>query len=108
MTSTIVILGPTGIGKSKLAIETALEKNYEIISADAFQVYKDFDIGTAKVSKKEQSLVPHHLIDILSPTEAYNVVDFLTQTENLINDSNKKIYHLWRYRLLFICFFISI
>ena len=85
----IVILGPTGIGKSKQAIETALKENCEIISADAFQVYKEFDIGTAKVSKDEQNRVTHHLIDNLEPTSPYNVVDFLTQTENLLKDTTK-------------------
>jgi tRNA dimethylallyltransferase len=68
----IVILGPTAVGKSSLAIPLAQRWNTEIVSVDALQVYKYMDIGTAKPSLLEQSLVPHHMIDIVYPDEDYN------------------------------------
>ncbi len=80
-----IILGPTGIGKSAYAIDIAQKTGAEIISADAYQVYKDFNIGTAKITKEEQKLVPHHLIDILDPTVPYDVVQFQSRSKQLIN-----------------------
>tara|TARA_A100001015_G_scaffold96156_1_gene106883 strand:+ start:2258 stop:3121 length:864 start_codon:yes stop_codon:yes gene_type:complete len=85
------IIGPTGIGKSSYAIKLAQELNAEIISADAYQVYKGMDIGTAKISKEEQKIVPHHLIDIRNPDEAYNVTDFLNYTKEIIKNTKKHI-----------------
>lgn len=72
----IVISGPTCCGKSALAIQLAREIDGEIVSADSMQVYRGMDIGTAKPSKKDRLLVPHHLIDIREITESFNVVDF--------------------------------
>ncbi|KAG5546146.1 hypothetical protein RHGRI_018355 [Rhododendron griersonianum] len=65
----IVISGPTGAGKSRLALELAKRLNGEIISADSVQVYRGLDIGSAKPSVSERQEVPHHLIDILHPSE---------------------------------------
>ncbi|RAP27303.1 tRNA (adenosine(37)-N6)-dimethylallyltransferase MiaA [Candidatus Marinamargulisbacteria bacterium SCGC AG-343-D04] len=79
------IIGPTGIGKSNYAIQLAQEQGASIISADSYQVYRYLDIGTAKVSKEQQQLVPHHLIDIKMPNETYTVVEFLQLTETIIN-----------------------
>ncbi len=62
-----VILGPTCSGKSSLAIRLASLIDAEIINGDAFQVYRDFNIGTAKPTKEEMSLVKHHLFDFVSP-----------------------------------------
>lgn len=76
MQKSIVIIGPTASGKSDLAIKMALEKNGEIISVDSRQIYRDMDIGTGKVTSEEQHLVPHHLLDICDPGEAFNVTDF--------------------------------
>ncbi|MBU1027206.1 MAG: tRNA (adenosine(37)-N6)-dimethylallyltransferase MiaA, partial [Candidatus Margulisbacteria bacterium] len=59
---TIIIFGPTAVGKSKLAIEVAKKINGEIISADSMQVYRGMDIGTAKLTADEQEGLPHHLI----------------------------------------------
>lgn len=81
----VIILGPTAIGKSDLGIELAQLFNGEIISGDSMQVYRGLDIGTAKVSKKEQQLVKHHLIDIVDVTEPYTVKDFQAQSEMLID-----------------------
>ncbi len=72
----IVILGPTSSGKSSLAIKLAKKFNGEIISADSRQVYKGMDIGTGKVTKKEQKLIPHHLLDVASPKKQFTVSDF--------------------------------
>jgi len=67
-----VILGPTAVGKSHLALKLAQIWKTEIIGADALQIYKEMDIGTAKPSPHERSLVPHHMIDIVYPDEQYN------------------------------------
>lgn len=73
----IVIIGPTASGKSALALKIAQEQNGEIISVDSRQIYRHMDIGTGKVTKAEQTLVPHHLLDIRNPGEDYNVSDFI-------------------------------
>lgn len=72
----IVISGPTGSGKSRLALELAKRLNGEIISADSVQVYRGLDVGSAKPSPSERKEVPHHLIDILHPSEEYSVGQF--------------------------------
>ncbi len=72
----IVILGPTAIGKSDLAVEIAKVFNGEIISADSRQVYKKLDIGTGKITKKEMRGVPHHCLDIVDPKKTFSVADF--------------------------------
>jgi len=73
----ITIEGATASGKSRLALEAALELGGEIISADSRQVYKFMDIGTAKPSRKDRQAVPHHLIDIISPDQTYNAGQFV-------------------------------
>ncbi len=70
MKAILGILGPTAVGKSQLALELAKQLNTEIISADSMQIYKGFNIGTAKPTKEEQSIVKHHLIDIINPSES--------------------------------------
>lgn len=82
----IVILGPTGIGKSKLALECAKRLNGEIISADSMQIYKGLNIGTAKPSKQEREEVPHHLIDIRNFNESYNAFEFVEDCKNLLKN----------------------
>ena len=72
----IVLTGPTAVGKTALSIQLARRIGGEIISADSMQVYRHMDIGTAKVRLEEMDGVPHHLIDILEPTEDFNVVRF--------------------------------
>ncbi|MFC1899858.1 tRNA (adenosine(37)-N6)-dimethylallyltransferase MiaA [Chloroflexota bacterium] len=72
----ITIVGPTCIGKSKLAIHLAQTFGGEIVSADSRQVYRFMDIGTAKPSPKELSLVPHHLINILNPDEEFSLAQY--------------------------------
>lgn len=86
----IVICGPTASGKTKLSIELAKKINGEIISADSMQIYKEMDIGTAKVTKEEMQGIKHYLIDIVSPDERYSVADFKNDAENAIEEILKK------------------
>ncbi len=72
----IVVVGPTAVGKSEMAIRIAQKIGAEIISGDAFQFYKRLDIGTAKLSVDEWRGIPHHLIDILSPNDEFSVADY--------------------------------
>lgn len=82
-----VITGPTASGKTSLALERAKENPHvEIVNADAFQLYKGFDIGTAKPSKLVRSQIPHHLIDILEPNERYSAADYSKQGRDVIRD----------------------
>ena len=74
----LVILGPTASGKSALALKVAEHVKCEIISLDSALVYKDMDIGTAKPTKEELSLVPHHLISIIDPKDSYSAAQFRT------------------------------
>lgn len=82
----IVIVGPTASGKSDLAVALAMELNGEIISADSRQVYQGMDIGTGKITRKEQSGIRHHLLDIANPKTEYNISHFLCDTEKAIQD----------------------
>lgn len=72
----IIILGPTGVGKSEVAIEAAVKFAAEIINADSQQVYRYLDVGTAKPAPKERRKVPHHLIDVVDPDEEFNAALF--------------------------------
>lgn len=82
----IVICGATATGKSSLALQIAQRLNTAIISADSRQVYREFDIGTAKPTAAEQKLVPHHLIDICEPTETLTLAQYQQQAYALINN----------------------
>ncbi len=72
----IAVVGPTGVGKTKLSIELAKKYNAEIISCDSMQVYKKMDVGTAKVTEEEKEGIIHHLIDIKDVSEDYSVYDY--------------------------------
>lgn len=76
MNKLVVILGPTSSGKSSLAIKLARKFKGEIISADSRQVYKRMDIGTGKVTKAEQKLIRHHLLDVANPKKQFSVAEF--------------------------------
>lgn len=82
----IVIVGPTASGKSNLGIFLARKFNGEIISADSRQVYRGMDIGTGKVTKKEQRLARHYLLDVASPKKIFTVSDFKKLGEKTIKD----------------------
>lgn len=82
--SLIIVVGPTASGKSGLAVRLAQRLNGVILGADSRQVYRDFDIGTAKPSLIERQLIPHYLIDICQPTETLTVADYQTKAQELI------------------------
>ncbi|MBP9822449.1 MAG: tRNA (adenosine(37)-N6)-dimethylallyltransferase MiaA [Candidatus Pacebacteria bacterium] len=82
----IVIVGPTASGKSDLAIKLARKFKGEIISADSRQVYRGMDVGTGKVTKKEQRLAHHHLIDVANPKKIFTVSDFKKLGEKAIKE----------------------
>lgn len=81
----LTIVGPTGVGKSKLSIALAKKYNAVIINADAVQMYKEFNIGTAKITKDEMEGVPHYLIDFLDPSENYSIYDYQKKGRELLN-----------------------
>ncbi len=72
----IILTGPTAVGKTALSIKMAQQINGQMISADSMQVYRHMDIGTAKISIEEMQGIPHYLIDVLEPTEEFNIVRF--------------------------------
>ncbi|XP_076315822.1 tRNA dimethylallyltransferase-like [Tachypleus tridentatus] len=82
----VVILGATGTGKSKLAVDICLKYSGEVISADSMQVYKGLDIVTNKVTPEERKMVPHHMLDFVESLSRYTVVDFRNQALPIINN----------------------
>lgn len=82
----VVIVGPTASGKTELSIELAKQINGEIISGDSMQVYKQMDIGTAKVTNEEMDGIPHYMIDILNPDDSFSAYDFKLRAQALIED----------------------
>lgn len=86
----IVICGATASGKTALSVELAKQINGEIISADSMQIYKDMNIGTAKVSKEEMQGIKHYMIDIVSPEERFSVAEFKQRAEEAIAEIIKK------------------
>ena len=81
----IVITGPTGVGKTKLSINLAKKYDAVIINADAMQVYKGLDIGTAKVKKEEMENIEHYLIDILDISKSYSIYDYQKDGRKIID-----------------------
>lgn len=92
----IVLTGPTAVGKTKLSIALAKAVNGEIISADSMQVYRYMDVGSAKITPDEMDGVPHHLVDVLDPTEDFNIVLF----QQLAKKSMEEIYAKGRIPIL--------
>ena len=82
----IIISGPTSSGKSGIALDIAERLGGEIVSADSMQVYKGMDIGTGKLTKEEMRGIRHHLIDVIEPTEDYNVSRFVEMARAAIKD----------------------
>lgn len=80
-----VLTGPTATGKSSFAMSLATRYGYEIVSADAMQIYRGFDIGTAKPTADDRARVPHHMIDILDPCESYSVASYVKETERILS-----------------------
>jgi tRNA dimethylallyltransferase len=86
MQSIITILGPTAIGKSKLAVELASKFSGSIISADSRQIYKNFDIGSGKITQNEMQTVPHYMLDIKELWEDYNVAEFQKDVSSILQE----------------------
>ena len=86
----IIIFGPTGVGKTKTAVELAKKLNGEIISCDSMQVFQKMDIGTAKVSEEEKQGVPHHLLDVVSPFEEFSVGKYVELATQKIDEIFKR------------------
>ena len=94
MKDIIVIVGPTGIGKTKLSIELAKRLDAEIINGDSVSIYKDLDIGSAKPTTEEREGIPHHLIDIREVDEDYTVFDYQRDVRQKIDEitlRNKRV-----------------
>lgn len=93
--NSIVILGPTGSGKTKLSLSLANLLNGEIVNADSMQIYKYLNIGTAKATQQEQAAVKHHMLDIIDPKDSFSVSEFRNKTlqicEELINNNKTPI-----------------
>lgn len=86
MKKLVILTGPTAVGKSALSIKLAKAINGEIISADSMQVYKGMDIGSAKISKVEMCGINHHLIDVLEPTDNFDITLFKSMALKAIDD----------------------
>ena len=86
----VILTGPTAVGKTELSIRLAKTINGEIISADALQVYRGMDIGTAKVTREEMDGVKHYLIDVIEPEDEFNVAVFKGMAESAIKEIYQK------------------
>ena len=86
----ICVVGPTGVGKTKLSVALAKKYNAIIINCDAMQVYKDLNIGTAKVKEEEKEGIPHYLFDIKDVDEDYTVFDYQKDARKLIEEHKDK------------------
>ena len=102
----LVIVGPTGVGKTKLSIKLAKKYNGIIVNADSMQVYKNLDIGTAKITEEEKEGISHYLFDIVSPNEMYTVYDYQKDLRKILNNFNDKniiiYFHYYYYSLYLI------
>lgn len=90
MQKAIVVVGPTGVGKSDLSVKLAKLFDGEVISGDSMQVYKEMSIGTAKIKKSEMEMVPHHLVDCLSYKDEYNVKIFQKLAREVMQSCDQK------------------
>ena len=94
----ICIVGPTGVGKTKLSVELAKRLNAEIINADSMQVYRHLDIATAKIKEEEKEGIPHHLFDIVDPEDIYTVYDYQKDCRKKIKEIYSKLWILQKIR----------
>jgi len=90
MNKVLILLGPTGVGKTGASILLAKAMDTEIISADSMQIYRHMDIGTAKPSKEEMSEVKHHMIDIVEPSEAFSAGKYIEHVIPLIEELHRQ------------------
>ncbi len=86
----ICVVGPTGVGKTKLSVALAKKYNGIVINCDSMQVFKRLNIGTAKVTEEEKEGIPHYLFDIKEPTEEYTVYDYQKDLRKLIDEHKDK------------------
>lgn len=86
----LAIVGPTGVGKTKLSVELAKKYNAIIINCDAVQVYKELNIGSAKVTEEEKEGIPHYLIDFVSPNDSYTVYDYQKDIRTILEKEKDK------------------
>jgi len=86
----LVIVGPTGVGKTQLALQLARSMGGEIISADSLQVYRYMDIGTAKPGKEERAAVLHHLIDVVTPDQPFNASSYIELAGQVLGEAEGK------------------
>ena len=86
MDKLIIITGPTAVGKTKCSLEIAKKFNTELINGDAYQVYKGMNIGTAKPTTKELSMIKHHMIDCIDPIHEFDVSKYQTMVRGIIDD----------------------
>ena len=86
MKNIIAIVGPTGVGKTKLSVELAKKLDGEIINADSTQVYKEINIGTAKIREEEKENIVHHLFDTKNLLDEYSVYDYQMEARAILND----------------------
>jgi tRNA dimethylallyltransferase len=86
MNHLIAIVGPTAVGKSELVLEPAIKNDGEIINSDSRQIYRYMDIGTAKPSKSDREIIPHHLYDIANPDEHYSLAVYQKSVYQIIKD----------------------
>src|SRR5688500_14212870 len=82
----IVIAGPTGVGKSRLALQLAERFDGEIINYDSVQIYRGFDIGSAKPSRQERSRIPHHLFDIVDADDHFDAAAYSRVAREVTNE----------------------
>ena len=82
----VFVIGPTGVGKSKLGIEIAKRFDGEVISMDSMQVYKSLDILTNKVTDEEAEGIPHHMLSIIDPDQQFDVTQFVTKCDKLVQE----------------------
>lgn len=90
MKKVLCIVGPTGVGKSDLGVNLAKQFHGEIISGDSIQVYRELNVGSAKVTEEEMQGIPHYLIDILDIDQEYNVNDFQKRARDCIEDISNR------------------
>ena len=82
----LIISGPTAVGKTEISVEVAKRINGEVVNADSMQVYRGMDIGTAKITKEEMCGVPHHLFDIVEPTDSFDVAEYKRRAKACIEE----------------------
>lgn len=90
MKELFILAGPTAVGKTQISIKLAGRLNGEIISADSMQIYKNMDVGSAKISKEEMRGITHHLVDIIEPSVGFSVAEFKERAESAIEEIESK------------------